>query len=153
MASDLEKHISSQLTEAQSKYTYFLLAIAASAIGLVIQRTTNSAINLKMIPLGLSVICWGWSFFSGCKNRAYFSSTLYANAALIKIQNGTHPDIPNIQEYREAAESGVRSAAEKNSSSANFWGHMQFYSLIVGAIFFLTWHIIEMASNTPQTGN
>lgn len=144
MASELEKQIANQLTEAQSKYTYFLLAAAASAIALVVQRTTGETLNWKMLPLGLAVICWGWSFFSGCRNRAYFCSTLYANAALLKIQNGTHPEVPNDPDYIEAAYSGVRSAAENNSTKANFWGNMQFRALIAGAMFFLAWHVMGM---------
>jgi hypothetical protein len=144
MASELEKLIASQLAESQSKYTYFLLAAAASAIALVVKRTAGTTLNLQMIPLGLAVVCWGWSFFSGCRNRAYFNSTLYANAALLKIQNGNHPEVPNHLEYIEAACNGVRSAAENNSSKANFWGHMQFRSLVTGAIFFLIWHVIGM---------
>ena len=149
MASELEKFIANQLSEAQSKYTYFLLAVAASAIALAVQRTTGKTLNWQMIPLGLAVICWGLSFFSGCRNRAYFSSTLYANATLLKIQNGSHPEVPNHPEYIEAASSGVRSAAENNSSGANFWGHMQFHSLVAGAMFFLIWHVIGMLPCIP----
>ena len=150
MASELKKHISNQLAEAQSKYIYFLLAVAASAIALSVQRTTGSALSWKMLPLGIAVLCWSWSFFSGCRNRAYFSSTLYANAALLQIQNGTHPEIPHHPDYVAAAAEGVRSAAENNSSMANFWGHMQFRSLVSGAIFFLIWHVIEMINVVPN---
>ncbi len=149
MASELEKIISNQLADSQSKYTYFLLAAAASAIALVVKRTTGSTLSLEMIPLGLAVFCWGWSFFSGCRNRAYFNSTLYANVALIQIQNGKHPEVPQNPDYIEAAATGVRSAAESNSSKANFWGHMQFRSLLVGAVFFLVWHIIGMLPTNP----
>lgn len=146
MTTDLKKHISNQLAEAQSKYTYFLLAIAASAIALVVQRTTGKALNWNMLPLALAVICWAGSFFAGCRNRAYFSSTLYANAALLQIQDGTHPGIPSHPDAVRAASEGVREAAESNSSMANSWGHWQFRLLVLGAILFLVWHILEMMS-------
>jgi hypothetical protein len=152
MTTDLKNHISNQLTEAQSKYTYFLLAIAASAIALVVQRTTGKALNWNMFPLALAVVCWAGSFFAGCRNRAYFSSTLYANAALLQIQDGTHPNISPHPDVVRAASEGVREAAENNSSMANSWGHWQFRLLVLGAVFFLVWHIIEMMSVVSGAG-
>jgi hypothetical protein len=151
MTTELKKHLSNQLAEAQSKYIYFLLAVAASAIALSVQRTTGQSLNWKMVPLGIAVICWAVSFFAGCRNRAYFSSTLYANAALLQIQDGTHPDVPKYPDAVKAASEGVREAAENNSSMANFWGHLQFRFLVLGAICFLVWHIIEMMSVIPKT--
>lgn len=148
MASDLEKLISNQLTESQSKYTYFLLAAAASAIALVVKRTTGLVLSFDMLPLGLSVTCWGWSFFSGCQNRKYYNSSLYANFALVQVQNGTHDGIPDHPQYIKAASEGVKDAIEINSSKANVWGHRQFRFLILGAIFFLIWHVLGMLPNS-----
>ncbi len=95
MSSDLVKHLSNKLSETQTKYTYFLFAVAASAIAFSIQRTTGETLSWCQIPLGLAVVCWAGSFFSGCRNRAYFGSTLHANIELVKIQNGTHSGIPS----------------------------------------------------------
>ncbi len=150
MTTDLKIHISQQLSEAQSKYTYFLMAVAASAIALAVQRTTGKPLNWEMIPLGLAVACWAGSFFAGCRNRAYFSSTLYANGALLQIQDGTHPDVPFHPDTVKAASQGVREAAEENSSMANFWGHLQFRLLVSGVISFLVWHIIVMMNVVPN---
>ena len=144
MTSELKAHLSKQLAEAQSKYTYFLLAVAASAIALVVQRTTGRPLNWNMIPLGLAVACWAGSFFAGCRNRAYFSSTLYANAALLQVQDGTRPDAV------VAAAQGIREAAVHNSSMANFWGHLQFRLLVLGATCFLVWHVVEMMGVVPN---
>lgn len=144
MTSELKAHLSKQLAEAQSKYTYFLLAVAASAIALAIQRTTGCPLNWNMIPLGLAVACWAGSFFAGCRNRAYFSSTLYANAALLQVQDGTRPDAV------VAAAQGIREAAVHNSSMANFWGHLQFRLLVLGATCFLVWHVVEMMGVVPN---
>ena len=150
MTSELKTHLSKQLAEAQSKYTYFLLAVAASAIALVVQRTTGSPLNWNMIPLGLAVACWAGSFFAGCRNRAYFSSTLYANAALLQVQDGTHPDVPSHPDAVVAAAQGIREAADHNSSMTNFWGHLQFRLLVLGATCFLVWHVVEMMGVVPN---
>lgn len=150
MTSELKTHLSKQLAEAQSKYTYFLLAVAASVIALVIQRTTGRPLNWNMIPLGLAVACWAGSFFAGCRNRAYFSSTLYANAALLQVQDGAHPDVPSHPDAVVVAVQGIREAADHNSSMANFWGHLQFRLLVLGATCFLVWHVIEMMDVAPN---
>lgn len=151
MTSELKTHLSKELAEAQSKYTYFLLAVAASSIALAVQRTTGSPLTWTMIPLGLAVACWVGSFFAGCRNRAYFSSTLYANVALLQVQDGTHPDIPHHPAVVAAAAEGIREAAERNSSAGNFWGHLQFRLLVLGATCFLVWHVIEMICVVPNT--
>ncbi len=144
MASELVENLSKQLSEAQSKYTYFLLAIAASAIAFAIQRTTGKTLTWGMIPLGLAVICWAGSFFAGCRNRSHFSSTLYQNVKMLQIQNGTITVDPLFPLSSITVANEVKKEAERNSSMANFFGHLQFRLLVTGAIFFLAWHIIEM---------
>ncbi len=143
---ELEGQLAKQLHEAQSKYTYFLLAIAASAIAFAVQKTTGRPLDWSLVPLGLAVLSWAGSFFAGCRNRAYFNSTLYANIDLLQLQDGSHPMSPRNPQEVVAACEGVREAANFNSSTANFWGHLQFRLLILGAVFFLVWHVFEMAS-------
>lgn len=150
MSFELQTHLSKQMGEAQTKYTYFLLAVAASAIALVVQRTTGHSLNFNMIPLGLAVACWAGSFFAGCRDRAYFSSTLYANLEFLKAQNGTHPDVPNSPEAIAAAAQRIRQAIEYNNDRLSFWGNLQFRLLILGAACFLVWHIIEMMGVIPD---
>ncbi len=143
---ELKGELAKQLNEAQSKYTYFLLAVAASAIAFAVQITTGRPLDWTLILLGLAVISWGGSFYAGCQNRDYFSSTLYANISLLQLQDGNHPEYRNHPQMVAAACEGVREAANINSSTANFWGHLQFRLLVLGAVFFLIWHIVEMAS-------
>ena len=45
----------------QDKYTYFILAAAASGIALVVNNTQDEVISLTMIPLAAAVTCWGFS--------------------------------------------------------------------------------------------
>lgn len=150
MSMELQTHLSKQLAEAQTKYIYFLLAVAASAIAFVVQKTTGRSLSLNMLPLGLAVLCWSVSFFAGCRNRAYFSSMLHTNVALLKVQNGTHPGVPYHPDAIAAASEGIKEAADYNSSRANFWGNLQFRLLVLGAICFLVWHVIEMMNVAPS---
>jgi len=142
--SELKEQIAQQLGDAQSKYTYFLLAVAGSAIAFAVPRTTDRPLDYTLLLLGFAVLSWGGSFFAGCRNRAYFSSTLYSNLALLQLQDSTHPKSPHDPQAVAAACEGVRIAADKNSSAANFWGKLQFRLLVLGAVFFLVWHVTVM---------
>ncbi len=131
--SDLKMDLNRQLNEAQHKYTYFLLAVAASAIALVVQRTTDRSLDGSLILLGFAVLSWAASFGAGCRNRAFFMSTLYANVSLLQLQDGSHPNRLSHPEMVNAACDGVRSAARANSASGNFWGKSRVGETACGA--------------------
>lgn len=149
MAESNTRYLHEQLTTAQSKYAYFLLAGAASAIALALNRTAALALAFSQVPLGLAVICWGLSFYFGCRHIAYVAATLSANAALAMIQAGVHPEIPPHPEYQRAAAEGTRDAANDNAFAAGRNARRQFRLLIMGALCYVAWHILQMALRTP----
>jgi hypothetical protein len=132
----------------QDKYVYFLLAVAAAAVAYAMKLTSTSRLSYSMIPLGISVLFWGISFYCGCKNIGYVLSTLYANIHLLFIQKGEDSRVGQNPSLIEAASEGVIQAMENNSNTANFYARIQFRFLIAGAVFFLSWHIIEMIIRT-----
>lgn len=148
MADDKFLEIYKQHRTAQDKHTYFLLAAAGAAIALVFNQTKGTALSWSQIPLAIATLSWGLSFFFGCRHLNYISSTLYANGELLRVQKGIHPTSGNHPELMAAASEGIREAIESNSDWANSLGHLQFRFLIAGAIFFITWHIIEMWLHT-----
>lgn len=133
-----------QLAESQSKYTYFLLAVAASAIAFSVQKTTGQKISWQMIPLGLADICWGLSFFLGCKFVSWEQATKYGNFNLLQLQNGVHPDQPTHPQLLAAAIECIRDTINKNLIKAQRCSFWQFRLLVYGAVLFLLWHILEM---------
>jgi hypothetical protein len=132
----------------QNKYTYFLLAVTASAIAFSVQKTSGLKLTWSMLPLGLAVLLWGVSFFFGCKNLLWVQTSIYANYSLLQLQKGVHPEQPDHAQLLEAAISGVRSALESNIKNAQFYAQWEFRLLIAGAVFFLAWHIVEMIIRT-----
>lgn len=148
--SDLKEQLANQLHEAQAKYTYFLLAAAASGIALAVQQTAGQHIAWQHAILGVPVILWAGSFFAGCQNRHFFNSTLFANIALLQLHDGSHPESPAHPEAIAAACDGVRIAAEENSASGNTWGKWQFRLLIYGALGFVVWHVTCMIFPIPN---
>jgi hypothetical protein len=148
MNDDNLREVYKTLQVSQDKYTYFILAATIAAIGFTIKQTQNLKLQLSLIPLGISILLWGLSFFWGCRNREYYNSILYANYELLKVQNGRHPEIGTHPQMMQAASKGIMQAIESNSDRANKLGHLQMKTFIFGVISYLVWHILEMYLRT-----
>ena len=138
------REVHRQLRVSQDKYTYFILAVAGAAVALAIRETHGTAIAWPHLLVGLAVLFWGISFFCGCRHLGYVNSTLYANAELLKVQNGIYPEYNANSQIALAVVEGIREAVESNSSKAGKLARWQFRLLFVGALFYIGWHIWEM---------
>jgi len=137
------------LRESQNKYVYFLLAIAGAMIGLAVQQTSGIGISSSQSVLALAVLCWGISFFFGCRYIAYVNSSIYTNIDILKAGKGQHPDLKDKPlEHIQAAIEGMLMAFNSNAEKANSFARWQFIFLIMGAICYLSWHIFEMYLKT-----
>jgi len=148
MSQDAKKQIHNQLRTMQDKYTYFLLAISASAIALSVQITKNDVFSMSLIPLGLAVLFWALSFYFGCQYIKYMQSFLSSNYAYLNIQDGVHPKVGSNPMAINAASEGTMIAMEKNSESASFFSKWQFRLLILGGSSYIIWHLLEMTMRT-----
>jgi len=137
-----------QHSTGENKYTYFMLAVGASAIAFSVEKTTGLKLSWSMLPLGMAVICWGVSFYCGCKNVHWVQISILANYNLLQLQKGVHEKQPNHPQLLEVAISKVNSALESNINNATLYAKWQFNALIIGAGFFLVWHIMEMIIRT-----
>ena len=140
-----------QHREGQSKYTYFLLAAAASAVAFAVQKTSGAKLSWSMAPLGLATLSWGLSFYCGCRNLLWVQTAIFANYGLLQLKSGIHPEQPPHPQLLQAAEEGVRSAIKTNIEGAEFNGKWQFRLLILGGILFIAWHILDMVLRTYVT--
>lgn len=143
MAEEKIIELHKQQSESQSKYTYFLLAVAASALAFSVQKTTGQKLSWSMLPLGLADLCWGISFFLGCKYVSWDQATKYCNFNMLQLQNGTHPEQPHPQLLATAI-AGLRDAINSNLIIAQRCSFWQFRLLVYGAVLFLLWHVVEM---------
>lgn len=136
-----------QLRVSQDKYTYFILAAAASAIALAINKTENKNISLLMIPLGAALLSWGVSFYYGCRNINYVNSILYANVELLNVQNIKSSAQDVNPQLIEAAIAGIKSAINENNDKSTSCAKWQFGLFIIGAVLYLIWQILSMLHN------
>ncbi len=139
-----------QLRTAQDKYVYFLLAAAGAAIALAVNQTQTAVLSWSQLPLAGAVLCWAVSFFCGCIHLSYVSSTLHANVELLEVEGGLHPKIGQHPEMIAAAGEGIKRAIETNANRANVLGHLQFWLLVLGFVFYLGWHVWEMWLRTAR---
>lgn len=139
-----ELEIYRALREAQNKYSYFLLAAAGAAIALALNQTQGAALQWSHVPAGGAVVCWGFSFFFGCRHLAYVSSALYSNAQHFRAERGHHPLVGSDPQRIAIASAAFKAAAEENASRGNRFGHLQFRWLVAGAICYIGWHVLEM---------
>ena len=130
--------------EVQNKYTYFLLAAAGAAIALAVNQTQDVAMAWSQVPLAAGALSWGLSFYYGCRHLAYVSSTLYANIELLRVKSGQHPNVGADPQRMTAAIEAIRQIIESNNKRANRLGHRQFRFLVLGAVLYIVWHILEM---------
>lgn len=144
MISEMAREVYRSLRDAQNKYTYFLLAASGAAIALAVNQTQGIAMSWHQIPLAAGVLSWGLSFFFGCRHVAYVNSALYANAELLQVQSGQHPEVGAHPQVMAAASEGIRQAIVSNSEHASRLGHLQFRLLVAGAVLYVVWHVLEM---------
>jgi hypothetical protein len=71
--------------------------------------------------------------------------------ALLRVESGQDPRVGTHPERVQAAGEGIREAVESNSNTANRLGHAQFRFLVLGAVLYIVWHVVEMhARGTHQ---
>src|SRR3990172_1762121 len=91
----------------QSKYVYFLLAAAASGVALAVRVTSAATLHWSLGPLGAAVLCWGLSFFHGCRHLQYVLGVTRTNAALLQSERGELPTVGPEPWKRAAAAWGL----------------------------------------------
>jgi hypothetical protein len=75
MSHDELLEIHRQHRTGQDKYTYFLLAVTASAVAFAIQKTDDVIITYSLLPLGVAIIFWGFSFYFGVKSLLWLQAS------------------------------------------------------------------------------
>ena len=145
---DMLQHLQHQHLEFGNKYTYFLLAAAASAIAFAVQKTEYAMLSWSLLPMAFAISAWSISFYCGCKNLEHVKTSIFANFSILSLQAGLHPQQPPHPEVLKAALEGANNARSTNINKAGGYAVWQFRFLLLGAGFFLIWHIIRIVIRT-----
>ncbi len=122
-----------------------MLAIAAAAIAFTIKLTDGDELHYSQIPLGIAVLLWVYSFYSGIKHVESAELAVANNVSQLKHLeeaeiNKTLPSLAILHELGERLESHSRKGARHRKH--------QRYSLMWGGIFFFAYHLADMAIRT-----
>jgi len=149
LSSELELELSKQFKAAQEKYIYFLLAVAASAIGYAITQAKVEPLQYIHISYGLSILFWALSFYSGLQFSEYAISQTFQNWNYLtfKRELKSYPPDKATVLFTEFKKLFDKTHNNQNSKK-EFWGKLQSRSLLLGAIFYIAWHIARMINAT-----
>jgi hypothetical protein len=144
MAGSARQEIYKATREGQDKYSYFLLAAAGAAIAFAVTQSQTATLTWSKVPLALAVLSWAFSFYAGCRQIRDVTNVLQQNYDLLRVQEGLHPQFPNHPQVVAVIEEAVRESADRTGK----WAARQFRFLVAGAVFYVLWHVTEMALRT-----
>ncbi len=133
-----------QHRDAEYKYAYFLLAASAAAIGFALTQTKGENLCASQVLLAIAVLCWSLSFFCGCKHVKKVTEMLYFNHHMLKIESGQHHECRQDVNAVVKKAMEIRKLIEEVHDTLVILGLYQFRFIIVGAVFYIAWHITEM---------
>jgi len=147
MSSDLENELAREFKTAQDKYIYFLLAAAASAIGYAITQLELEPLTYYHIPLGLSILLWSYSFFSGIQFIENLTGTLFQNHNFLAFKREIK-FLPSEEssELLEKFQETYNGTIENHQRKMSFYGNLQSRCLLFGALFYIAWRLLKMLS-------
>ena len=148
MAQDDVRELYKLHREGADKYTYFLLAVAASAVAFAIQKTESATFTWWLVPMGFAVLSFGLSFVFGVLTLIRVNAAIGANYQLLQLHAGLHQDQPSMPDELQAAKTGVARGIAHSSTRAKKYTDRQFWWLIAGAVFFVAWHVLQIYLRT-----
>lgn len=144
MSKEVQQELQKTHHASQEKYVYYLLSIGASAIALALYRTKDLHISYTQIPLATAVVLWGFSFYFGISHITKINTIIMDNFNLFEIKKGKVDFIGNNPQHIEIGIEKLKEIMESKNVEAIKLYKGQLYCLILGAIGFIIWHIIEM---------
>jgi len=131
-----------QSTELSNKLVYYLIAVAAAAIGFSVNLSRDAVLSWQLLYLAGAILCWMLSFLAGI--RQIRATIKYINLSIIYLSgvSGIHPatgqpvDVVGLDKLDEVAYPMLDKAKEE----AMTFAQSQLSWLFVGVVFFITWH-------------
>jgi hypothetical protein len=147
---EIQIGIQNKFRDQQTKFTYYLIAIAVAAIAFSINIAISLKLNYYQLPLGLAVISWAISIIYGFSHISMDLSVLWTNNALLDVMMGNHgytgTDINRIKEGREI----LIEILNKKSDKTSHFGMWHNRWLYIGMAFFIVWTVLKMYSNNSM---
>lgn len=140
-------HLQKELREKQEKYSYYLIALCVTCIGFSILQTKELKLDYIHIPIGLAVLFWSVSIYSGFQYIGILTASIHRTILAIDVMQGKD-DITGSHPEKIAIGLEVYSKGNKKivKKSIFFYG-LQNWTFYIGVVLFLIWHLIRMYQN------
>jgi hypothetical protein len=122
---------------SQLKYIYYVIALNVAGVAFTVQQTIDSSLAMIHIPLAISIICWGAGIIFGFLYINRHENGLFINFNLLQL-NMLNTKTPNIEKEL------LEKLKEVTKKSKQFY-KAALYLFYVGSVFFVAYHILNMA--------
>jgi uncharacterized membrane protein YeaQ/YmgE (transglycosylase-associated protein family) len=142
---DALRELYGEAQRSQAQFIYFVLGAAGAAIGFAVHQTTGKPLTWIMAPIGAAVILWALSFFCGLvaiqrRQAAIFRNFNFHQTKAGALQISPHAHVILAEEFAEA-----EAELTKLSRKPHAWMALQRWCLFLGALAYLTGHVMQMA--------
>jgi hypothetical protein len=141
---DLLNKLREDYNVRREKYVYYVVALSVACIGFSVYQTRELPLTFSQIPLGIAVINWGISIYSGLSYLKGDISILIKDHNRVKIAAGLHElsgNNPNLIERGLHIAEREMKKDEPIALRMHTLLEVCFYS---GVLWFVIWHGIEM---------
>jgi len=125
-----------ELDKISVRFSQFIIAVNGALIAYSMKQIEGEKLTLSLIPLGLAILFWGFSFYSGISSIRRIISTRIIQIFKERERKKNPTGLEALRMINQKFES-VGAAAE---------GHHKrmFYFLYIGSILFIGWQVLEM---------
>lgn len=138
--------------EARTKYTYFVMASTAAAIGYAFKLAEASKPTLALFLFALSITSWAVSFYRGCQSIQRSISVSNSYASIENIDNALEASKKFMTDNEQAEINGLvkdnislyGKIIERDGGLIGTHLKAQFRFLLLGSMSFVAWRAVEL---------
>lgn len=143
-----ENELRFKFREQQERYVYYLIALAVTALGFSVYKTSDLPLRITQIPLAAAVFCWGLSIYFGLIHLKLLINLILHNLDFIRLKKGEYSGIGNEPRKIQYATELASEKTNKHIKRAVKCFAAQQILFYCGVLLFIVWHVIEMSCNT-----
>ena len=118
------------------KYVYYILAVDAACVAFGINQSKDLRLSYYQIPLGFAMIFWCLSFYFGMTQLSKFERLTNLNILKLRF-------VLFKLNFPQKEDNELNGIGEK----VKLYRKRQNVFFAVGALFFMSWHILKMTKN------
>lgn len=139
---ETRQQLAFNLQAGQQKYNYYIIALAVACVGFSASITTGMKIFPLTLPLGIAVLSWFATVYTGLSLINWRIASGQANIELLTLQSGHHKIAGSNRQLIDRGTKTLSSILNDNNKKIINRGKVQIYSLYIGIIMFVIWRVL-----------